>query len=87
MNTTLKNIGEAFRKYYESAAGSEVRLIALKDAIQALSELIGEGDTRKFAADFIGSAGYLYDQKVIEQLVKDFRLTVGPGYRFMLDKE
>jgi putative component of toxin-antitoxin plasmid stabilization module len=87
MNTTLKNIGEAFRKYYESPAGSEVRLSALKEVIEALSGLKGEADTRRFAADFIGSAGYLYDQKVIEQLVKDFRLNVGPGYRFMLDKE
>jgi hypothetical protein len=87
MKTTLKNVGEAFRKYYESPAGSEVRISALKDVIHALGGLKGEADTRRFAADFIGSAGYLYDQKIIEQLVKDFRLTVGPGYRFQPDKE
>jgi hypothetical protein len=86
MKNTLKNISEAFKKYYESP-GSEERLSALKDAIKALSELKGEEEVRRFAAEFIGSSGHCYDQEVIGQLVKDFRLTVGPGYRFLPGNE
>lgn len=83
MKNILSKISQAFRLYYDISITSEEKSAALEDAIKALSELSGREDLRNFAAEFIGASGHNYEAEAIEKVVKNFRLTVGPGYRII----